>query len=123
MLNRFHVIAKVAYPIEAFAALNRGHFDFQAATFKTESSSDPAVVVQCKDFHDISVVIKILQDEAGTGNTVYFLDAKYAIFNYDVAGRAVTPVGYTYPKTTTESNTLNSHIIIGKDIHSFWEAR
>lgn len=123
MLNRFYVVAKVQHPAQAYSALNRERFDFQAAKLKTETSTYPAVVVQCKDFHDIGVVITLLNEEAGTGNTVYFIDAKFAIFNYDVAGRTIKPVGYTYPTSTTESATLNTHIIIGKDIHSFWESR
>ena len=123
MLNRFHVVAKAPNPIEAAKALNAQRFDFQFAKLQTEYSKYTAVVVHCKDFHDISVVIKLLQEEADAGNTVYFIDAKYAIFNYDVAGRTIKPVGYTYPASTTESATLNTHIIIGNDIHSFWESR
>ncbi len=123
MLNRLYVVAKVQNPGYAFEALTRERFDYQAAKFQTETSTYPAVVVQCKDFHDIGVVITLLKEEAGTGNTVYFRDAKSAIFKYDVIGRAIKPVGYTYPTNTTESATLNTHIVIGKDIHSFWESR
>lgn len=123
MLNRFYVVAKVQHPVYAHSALTRERFDFQAAKVQTETTKDPAVIVQCKDFHDIGVVVNLLQEEAGTGNKVYFIDAKCAIFNYDVAGRTINPVGYTYPSSTTESSTLNTHILIGNDIHSFWESR
>lgn len=121
MLNRFHLILELRNPGRALTLMRNEHFDYQYAPIKRDDQPDvDGIIVVCKDFSDIGVVLdKMAGTYATTG--VYFVDANHKVFRYDRKERSISTLGYMYPSSTNPLAGYNTHIKVGNTYHSFLE--
>ncbi|QQM15452.1 hypothetical protein [Kosakonia virus Kc318] len=124
MLNRLTLILRpsISYHAQIAKILREERFDFQFGTLKQDKgdtgTTEDVVLVTCVDFHDVGVVMEKLSGKVTPRS--YLVDASRAIFSYHAVDRVMYTLGTLYQSELVL--TYNSHITVGSNNYSFWEA-